>query len=289
MTKKEDTMSNTSLMELFDPDVEHAADMLRSKGVEKPDASIILGSGLGKFTDTIKHPVVVPYSELPGFPETGVAGHDGALYFGKVANRSILAWSGRFHHYEGYPFERTILPVQVAAALGCRAMLVTNAAGGINYRFRVGDLMLIDDIISIPVRVSPSTRRFRHRYANDKLVNEVTHLAANAGITVSRGTYLYAKGPTYETKAEIRAFRIMGADAVGMSTAAELNEAIRLEMSCLGISLITNLATGISKEKLDHSEIAEAASLREEDLLNLITIILSDPDTPLYRSEYRFR
>ncbi len=276
-------------MEWFDPAVEKAAEVLRSKGVGKPDASIILGSGLGKFAGTINDSVVVPYSELPGFPETGVAGHDGALHFGKVGNRSILAWSGRFHHYEGYPFERTVLPVQVAAALGCRAMLVTNAAGGINFRFRVGDLMLIDDIISLPVRVSPATRRFRQRYANDTLVNEVTHLAAKAGIAVTRGTYLYAKGPTYETKAEIRAFRIMGADAVGMSTAAELNEAIRLEMSCLGISLITNLATGVSKEKLDHSEIAEAASLREKDLLALITLILSDPDTPLYKPEYRFR
>ena len=282
-------MSNTSQQELSDTTIDQAASLIRGKGVGTPDATIILGSGLGKFTKAIQDPVVVPYSDIPGFPETGVAGHDGALYFGSVGKRKVLAWSGRFHHYEGYPFDRTVLPVQVAAALGCNALVVTNAAGGINFRFNVGDLMLIDDIISLPVRVSPHTRKFRHRYANDALVNEVTHLAAKAGIAVTRGTYLYAKGPTYETKAEIRAFRIMGADAVGMSTAAELNEAIRLEMTCLGISLITNLATGVSKEKLDHSEIAEAASLREKDLLELITRILSDPDSPLYKPEYRFR
>ncbi|TVQ72466.1 MAG: purine-nucleoside phosphorylase [Balneolaceae bacterium] len=282
-------MSNTSQQELSEAILERAAQLLRRKGVGIPDATIILGSGLGKFTNAIQDPVVVPYSEIRGFPETGVAGHDGALYFGTVGERKILAWSGRFHHYEGHPFDRTVLPVRVAAALGCNVLVVTNAAGGINFRFRVGDLMLIDDIISLPVRVSPHTQKFHHRYASDSLVNEVTHLAAKAGIAVTRGTYLYAKGPTYETKAEIRAFRIMGADAVGMSTAAELNEAIRLQMTCLGISLITNLATGVSKKKLDHSEIAEAASLREKDLMELITRILSGPDTPLYKPEYRFR
>ena len=282
-------MSNTSQQELSEATLERAAQLLRRKGVGIPDATIILGSGLGKFTKAIQDPVIVPYSEIRGFPETGVTGHDGALYFGTVGERKILAWSGRFHHYEGHSFDRTVLPVRVAADLGCNVLVVTNAAGGINFRFRVGDLMLIDDIISLPVRVSPYTRKFCHRYANDPLVNEVTHLAAKAGIAVTRGTYLYAKGPTYETKAEIRAFRVMGADAVGMSTAAELNEAIRLQMTCLGISLITNLATGVSKKKLDHSEIAEAASLREKDLMELITRILSGPDTPLYKPEYRFR
>ncbi len=282
-------MSNTSQQELSEATLERAAQLLRRKGVGIPDATIILGSGLGKFTKAIQDPVIVPYSEIRGFPETGVTGHDGALYFGTVGERKILAWSGRFHHYEGHSFDRTVLPVRVAADLGCNVLVVTNAAGGINFRFRVGDLMLIDDIISLPVRVSPHTRKFCHRYANDPLVNEVTHLAAKAGIAVTRGTYLYAKGPTYETKAEIRAFRVMGADAVGMSTAAELNEAIRLQMTCLGISLITNLATGVSKKKLDHSEIAEAASLREKDLMELITRILSGPDTPLYKPEYRFR
>ncbi len=287
--KKKDMMSSKSNQQLLQAQLKPAIDILQKKGVGTPDCTIILGSGLGKFTQVIQNPVVLSYSDIPGFPSTSVAGHHGALYFGDVGSRKILAWSGRFHHYEGYPFERTILPVRVANALGCNALLVTNAAGGINFRFRVGDLMLIDDIISLPVKVSPHTRRFQQRYANDKLVEEVIQLAANAGISVTRGCYLYAKGPVYETKAEIRAFRIMGADAVGMSTAAELYEAIRLKMTCLGISLITNLATGVSKKKLDHSEIKKAASMREKDFTGLVSRIISKPDSPLYKPEYRFR
>ncbi len=287
--KKKDMKSSKSNQKLVETQLKPAIDFLKHEGIGVPDCSIILGSGLGNFTRAIRDPVKVPYSEIPGFPSTSVAGHDGALYLGDIGKRKILAWSGRFHHYEGYPFERTILPVRLANALGCNALLVTNAAGGINFRFRVGDLMLIDDIISLPFKVSPHTQRFNQRYANDNLVGEVTRLAATAGISVNRGCYLYAKGPVYETKSEIRAFRIMGADAVGMSTAAELYEAIRLKMTCLGISLITNLATGVSKQKLDHSEIAEAAGIREKDLINLISHIAGDGDSPLYKPEYRFR
>ncbi len=287
--KKKDMKSSKSDHPSLEELLDSAIEILHRKGIGTPDCTIILGSGLGMFTKVIKNPVIVPYSDIPGFPSTSVAGHDGALYFGDISNRKVLAWSGRFHYYEGHPFDRTILPVRFANALGCNALLVTNAAGGINYRFRVGDLMLIDDIISLPVKISLHDQRFHQRYANDDLVGDVTRLAASAGISVTRGCYLYAKGPTYETKAEIRSFRIMGADAVGMSTAAELYEAIRLEMSCLGISLITNLATGVSKEKLDHSEIAEAASLREKDLIELISRLIADEDSPLYKPEYRFR
>ena len=260
------------------------AQSLQGKGVGTPDAAIILGSGLGNFTRALKNPVIVPYPEIPGFPQTSVTGHDGALYFGQIGNRNVLAWSGRFHHYEGHPFERTILPVQVAQKLGCQAMIVTNAAGGINDRFRVGDLMLIDDIITLLVSVSPHRKRLYQRYANDEMVNGITRLAVRTGVPVTRGCYLFAKGPTYETKAEVRAFRILGADAVGMSTAAELYEAIRLEMSCIGISLITNLATGVSKNVLDHSEIQEAANLREKEFVALVSAIIAESDSPLYGS-----
>ncbi len=258
--------------------------MLQEKGIGKPDCAIILGSGLGALTGFLKNSVVVPYSEIPGFPETSVAGHDGALHFGQLGKKSILAWSGRFHFYEGHPFERTILPVRVTEALGCNSLLVTNAAGGINTRFQVGDLMLIDDLLYPLISVSPHNSPINKRYAADRMVSRITHMAAEEGIAVTRGTYLYAKGPSYETKAEIRSFRIMGADAVGMSTAAELNEALRLDMTCLGISLITNQATGVSKEKLDHGEIKEAATLREKDIIALISRIMSDENSPIYGS-----
>ncbi|MDG5767347.1 purine-nucleoside phosphorylase [Balneolales bacterium ANBcel1] len=258
------------------------AQILRKKGIGIPDASVILGSGLGNFTQVLDDAVVVPYKQIPGFPATSVAGHDGALHFGRIGDRNVLVWSGRFHFYEGHPFERTILPVQVAHALGCRSLIVTNAAGGINDRFQVGDLMLIDDIITLMVSVSPWRNKLYKRYSNDGTVESVIRMAARAGIPVTRGCYLFAKGPTYETKAEVRAFRAMGADAVGMSTAAELYEAIRLDMQCLGISLITNKATGVSKGKLDHGEIKEAATLREKEFVALVSGIITDRDSPLY-------
>lgn len=263
------------------PDPETIATTLRNKGTGTPDCSIILGSGLGMFTGVLENSVVVPYSEIPGFPETSVVGHDGAVHFGMIGSKKVLAWAGRFHHYEGHAFARTILPVQVANALGSQSMLVTNAAGGINERFRVGDLMLIDDIITLLVSVNPHNQPLNRRYANDKIVNEVTRLATRAGIPVTRGCYLFAKGPSYESKAEIRAFRTLGADAVGMSTAAELYEAIRLNMTCLGISLITNLATGVSKKKLDHSDIKEAANQSEKDFITLISRIITDEESPI--------
>ena len=268
---------------------ESILDALAGRGIGVPDCAVILGSGLGKFTQCLENPVIVPYSEIPGFPVTSVAGHDGALYFGELQDMKVLAWSGRFHHYEGFPFGLTLLPVNVSNALGCNALLVTNAAGGINYRFQVGDLMLIDDIISLPVKVSPHNRLFVQRFINDRLVRDTEQIALKAGIQVRRGCYLYAKGPVYETKAEIRSFRFMGADAVGMSTAPELHEAVRLGMTCLGISLITNLATGMGDTVLDHSEIKEAASLREKDFPELITLLAGTPDSPIYKPEYRFR
>lgn len=261
---------------------DNTIETLRDEGVGRPDCAIILGSGLGAFTSILKDSVVVPYSKIPGFPETSVAGHDGALHYGLLRNKKILAWSGRFHYYEGHPFERTILPVQVTKALECHSLLVTNAAGGINTRFQVGDLMLIDDLLYPLISVSPHNRPINKRYATDNMVNRIKKMAAEAGIPVARGTYLYAKGPSYETKAEIRAFRTIGADAVGMSTAAELNEALRLDMTCLGISLITNQATGVSKEKLDHSEIKEAANLSEKHIIALISKIITGESSPIY-------
>lgn len=254
---------------------------LHDLGVGKPDISIILGSGLGRFTRHIENPLVIPYTEIPQLPKTSVAGHEGALYYGRVGEKRVLTWAGRFHYYEGYPFEKTILPVQLTHALGCNSLIVTNAAGGINHRFEVGDLMLIDDILSPFISVSPSQQPLFERFSNDDTVINITRIAAQIGIHVTRGCYMFAEGPTYETKAEVRAFRKMGADAVGMSTAAELYEAVRLKMSYLGISLITNKATGVSKATLDHSEIKEAAKMREKEFIALITKIITDSESPL--------
>lgn len=266
----------------MDPRIDKIVESIRNKVVGNPVCAVILGSGLGNFTSALQQSVVIPYSEIPHFPQTSVTGHAGALHAGTIGGRSVLIWAGRFHHYEGHTFDRIIMPVQVSRALGCGSIIVTNAAGGINERFRVGDLMLIDDIITLMVSVCPHKYPLYQRFANDEIINRVTRLAARFHIPVTRGCYLFTKGPAYETKSEIRAFRFLGADAVGMSTAAEIYEAIHQKMITLGISLISNKATGVSKTKLDHDEIKEVVALREIEFIDLISRIITEPDSPLY-------
>lgn len=248
---------------------------LTSKGIKaNVDAAVILGSGLGGFEHTLSNAIHIPYSEIPGFPEVTVVGHSGALSYGQIGSKNVLVFSGRFHHYEGHPFERTVLPVQIAHLLGAKLMLVSNAAGGINLRFNVGDLMLIDDFMNAGFSYNPTGERVLARYKPDKMLKLAKSISVELGIPVQQGTYLYVTGPSYETKAEIRAFRLMGGDAVGMSTAPELNYACKLGIDCLGITLVTNMATGVSKVKLDHSEIKEVGELRKEDFKRLVAEII---------------
>jgi len=238
------------------------------------DTAVILGSGLGGFENRLRDRLTIPYSDIDGFPQTTVIGHSGTLNFGMIGNKKVMIFAGRFHHYEGHPFERTILPVQLAKSFGVDHLYVSNAAGGINYRFNVGDLMLIDDIMRIGLKYSPNGPVNGFSYYNDVMVQKVANLARELKIYVQRGTYLFAKGPSYETKAEIRAFRTLGADAVGMSTAPELIEARRLGMECLGISLITNMAAGVTPKKLEHAEIKDVAAGRTEDFSRLMEEII---------------
>lgn len=256
--------------------ITQAAEFLKSKGLTtKPDAAVILGSGLGDFTDRIDNAISFPYDDIPGFPATSVVGHKGSLFYGDVNGKKIIAFAGRFHFYEGHPLTKTVIPVQLAEALGCKLLVVSNAAGSVNYRFKVGDLMLIDDLMHLGRKLSISTTQETIRYINEPMINRVEKLANEIGIPVRKGCYLYMTGPTYETKAEIRAFRLIGVDTVGMSTAPELLEAKRLGMESIGISLVTNMATGVSKQKLDHSEIKEAAELRKTDFAKLVAEIIS--------------
>jgi len=249
-------------------------DYLLKQGIpEVVDSVVVLGSGLGNFADTINKTVTIPYKDIPLFPETSVAGHSGLLVFGSVAGKTVLSFSGRFHHYEGYPFSKTVLPVHIASAFDAKKLVISNAAGAINTNFKVGDLMVIDDIIrpfhSVSTIPSP-----KFRYNLYQVANRVRKIAAEAGIDVQRGCYLYVKGPNYETSAEIRAFRIIGADVVGMSTAPELIEASRLGVSATAISLVTNMAAGIAGIKLDHSEVKQAAENRKDDFARLVTEII---------------
>lgn len=239
------------------------------------DAAVILGSGLGGFTAHVDNAISVDYTDIPGFPAVTVAGHGGELIQGEVHGKKVLVFSGRFHHYEGHPLDRTLIPVQIAAAFSSKTLIVSNAAGGINPRFAVGDLMLIDDVMRIGFPVQPADAVSNTRYNNKIEVNSAIRAANRLQINVRQGTYLYVKGPVYETKAEIRAYRALGADAVGMSTMPELLMADKLGIRSLGISLITNLATGLSKNKLEHAEIKDVADSRKEEFAALVRELIA--------------
>lgn len=248
--------------------------LLHGKGVpESPRAVIILGSGLGGFGSEIQQVHSIPYTEIPHFPVTSVKGHDGELISGHINGHNVLAFSGRFHHYEGFSIEQTVLPVYLARALDAGKLLISNAAGAINTSFSVGDLMIIEDVMRQNMAISPQGHS-RFRYRHHQWVDQVRELAAECQIPVRQGTYMYVKGPNYETKAEIRAFRKMGADAVGMSTAPELMEAARLGIKTAAISMISNMAAGVTKGKLSHDEVAQAANLRKDDFAKLVKTLV---------------
>jgi len=241
---------------------------------DKPKAAVILGSGLGGFTDAIEIIREIPYTHIPHFPGTSVKGHKGSLFLGRHDENTIIAFSGRFHLYEGHGLETALLPVRVAHQLNAGKLIISNAAGSINYNFSIGDLMAIQDVIHLDSAISPrngKTFSFNH----DIPVSRVQKLAAGIGLDIQRGTYLFAKGPSYETKAEIRAFRRLGADVVGMSTAPELFEASKLSLKTAAISLVTNMASGVSKHKLNHDEIKEAADTRGRDFNKLVLVLIN--------------
>lgn len=237
------------------------------------EAAVILGSGLGGFASHIQKPTAISYSNIPGMPVTSVKGHDGKLIFGQIDGINIVAFSGRFHHYEGFDFQQTSTPVYIAKSLNANKLLVSNAAGAINTSFSVGDLMIIESVMRGNLSIAPRGHK-TYRYNHHQWVNKIRNLAAEIRLKTQVGTYMYVKGPTYETKAEVRAFRQMGADAVGMSTATELFEAARLDIKSAAISLITNMSTGVTGDKLDHEEVKAAADSRKDDFAHLVKILI---------------
>jgi purine-nucleoside phosphorylase len=244
----------------------NAVGFLKSKYNQTPQLGLILGSGLGVLAAEIENPVKIPYRDLPDFPISTVEGHAGQLVFGRLGGTEVVAMQGRFHYYEGYSFEKVTFPVRVMKGLGVETLIVTNAAGGINESFSPGDLMLISDHInnmgSNPL-IGPNDGRFGARFpdmseAYSKELREIAkQTAAKLNIKVKEGVYVAFTGPTYETPAEIRAFRILGADAVGMSTVPEVIVARHSGLKVLGISCITNMAAGILDQPLSHEEVIE--------------------------------
>lgn len=244
-----------------------------------PELGIILGSGLGAFADLVEEPVIIPYSEIPHFPVSTVEGHAGRLVFGKVLGRPIVVMQGRFHYYEGYNMQEVTFPVRVMQVLGVTGLIVTNAAGGVNTSFRPGDLILIKDHINMmgenPLRganLSSLGPRFPDLSEAYDLEwrQKALHVAREMGIYPQEGVYLANSGPSYETPAEIRYARTIGADMVGMSTVPEVVAANHAGMRVLGISAITNMAAGILPQKLSHAEVMETAERIEKQFVRFV-------------------
>jgi purine-nucleoside phosphorylase len=248
--------------------VQRAADWLQERGSGAPTIGIVLGSGLGAFADRLKDPLVFPYSEIPGWPDATVIGHAGRLVVGTLAGRRIAALAGRAHYYEGHDMGTVVFAPRVLGLLGVKTLVLTNAAGGINLDFTTGALMLIDDHINLigtnPL-LGPNDDRFGPRFPDmtevysRRLRALAEETASEKGIPLARGVYAGLHGPSYETPAEIRYLRIIGADAVGMSTVPEAIAARHMGIEVLGISCITNAAAGVLPEPLVHDDVMEVA------------------------------
>ena len=240
--------------------------MIRTRHDAAVEVALVLGIGLGAFADELQDRVIIPYEEIPGFAHSTVVGHAGRLVIGKTGGVTLVAMQGRFHYYEGYPFEVVVFPIRVFKLLGARAVVLTNAAGGINVEFDKGALMVISDHLNLmgasPLR-GPHDERFGARFPdmtevyNRELQEMVVAEAQLMGLTMRRGIYAALSGPSYETPAEIRMLRTLGADAVGMSTVPEAIVARQMGMRVVGISCITNLAAGVIDQPIDHSEVIE--------------------------------
>jgi purine-nucleoside phosphorylase len=254
-------------MTIFEKSAEAAA-FLRSRMSTVPDVAVILGSGLGDFADGLADAVVVPYNTIPHWPAATVVGHAGKLVVGEVAGRPVIALAGRAHFYEGHPMSVVTFATRVLGQLGVKSLIITNAAGGINRRFSTGALMVIDDHINLmgtnPL-VGPNDEQFGPRFPDmsevysSRLRSIADEVAGAMGLLVEHGVYVAVHGPSYETPAEIRAFRTLGADAVGMSTACEAIVARHMGIEVLGISCITNPAAGVVDQPLVHDEVMETA------------------------------
>ncbi len=247
--------------------IQETATWLKNRMTTTPDTAIILGTGLGKLADEITDTICIPYKEIPNFPISTVEGHCGQLIFGKLGAKDIMAMEGRFHYYEGYSMQEVTFPIRVMYELGIKTLFVSNAAGGTNPGFEIGDLMIITDQINAlpenPLRGKnfPTGPRFvdMHEAYDQQLIRQAKTIAAEKGIKVQEGVYLATQGPTYETPAEYKMFRTWGADAVGMSTVPEVIVANHCGIKCFGISVITDLGVEGKIVEVSHEEVQKAA------------------------------
>lgn len=265
---------------------QEAVDYIQARiGGDVPKTAVVLGSGLGVMAEEIVDKVVIPYNEIPHFPLSTVAGHAGELIIGKLNYAPIIAMNGRFHFYEGYDFEQITFPIRVFALLGVKNLILTNAAGGVNFDYAAGDFMILRDHINFS-GVSPLRGKnmddFGPRFPDmtnlyDPEISTMIRDLATAGkMNIHEGVYAYLQGPSYETPAEIKALRTLGADAVGMSTVPEAIVARHCGLKVAGVSCITNMAAGILDQPLSHEEVNETAALVREQFKELIKNLVID-------------
>lgn len=264
--------------------VTEAAQFLKEKGMEKPEIGLILGSGLGDLADEISEAISVPYSDIPHFPSSTVKGHKGQMVYGTLNGKAVVAMQGRFHFYEGYALSEVTLPVRVMKELGIHTIGLTNAAGGVNERFSPGDLMLITDHINFTGQnplIGPNDEQMGPRFPDmshtyDPAYQEmIARTAEKLNIPLKEGVYMGFSGPTYETPAEIKMARTLGADAVGMSTVPEAIVAKHTGLRIFGISCITNLAAGM-QSNLNHQEVVEVTQRVNRIFKDFIKNILEE-------------
>jgi purine-nucleoside phosphorylase len=260
-------------------EVAEAASFVRQRVGRVPDVAIVLGSGLGELARRVRNAQSLPYLQIPHWPPAGVVGHAGTLVAGELCGRQVAVLSGRAHFYEGYDLRRSTFPIRVLGVLGVKTLILTNAAGGINTSFESGALMVIDDHINLvgtnPL-IGPNDERFGPRFPDmtdayaARLRVVADTVARERGIVVAHGVYAGLHGPSYETPAEIRYLRSIGADAVGMSTVPETIVARHMGIEVLAISCITNMAAGVLDRPLNHAEVMETAARVRDQFIALL-------------------
>lgn len=273
-----------------------AADFIRARHTARPTLGLVLGSGLGNFAAQVEDATSIPYSEIPHWPQSTVPGHAGKLILGTVSGTPVAVMAGRVHAYEGYSMAEVTFPARVLGLLGCQTLILTNAAGGLNPAYHQGQLVVLSDHINLTgtnAALGPNEPRFATRPGTAQRFFDMTTAyaprlrelaqaeAAKLGLTLPEGVYLAVLGPSFETPAEIRAFRTLGADLVGMSTVHETIVARHMGLDVLGLSLVTNMAAGITGEQINHEEVMETGANAEAHFTALLKAVIPQFSTVL--------
>ena len=265
--------------------VEAATVYIREKFAKKPDVAVILGTGLGGVVDLVEDPVSISYEDIPWFPRSTVVGHAGCVTCGRMGDRNVLVWEGRFHYYEGYAVDDVVVPVRVSRALGADTLVASNACGGMNPHYNKGDIVIIEDHISLlgpnPL-IGPNDEAVGPRFPDmcepysKELIDLAERIALEEGIRAHRGVYVYVTGPTLETRAEYRFLRVMGADVVGMSTAPEVIVAVHGGMKVLGLSCVTDLCLPDALAPVNIDEIIAIANEAGAKLSQIVERVIKE-------------